>query len=46
MASLNNLPIGTRLGAGFGVVILGIAGVGAAAFLSLNSVKAEYGKLS
>ncbi|MBK7657671.1 MAG: MCP four helix bundle domain-containing protein [Betaproteobacteria bacterium] len=43
---MNNLPIGTRLGAGFGVVILGIAGVGAAAFLSLNSVKAEYDKLS
>ena len=46
MASLKNLPIGMRLGAGFGVVILGIAGVGAAGFLSLNVVKGEYEHMS
>ncbi|MBK8324799.1 MAG: MCP four helix bundle domain-containing protein [Betaproteobacteria bacterium] len=38
MISLRNLPIGTRLGVGFGVVILGIVGVGIAAFIALGGV--------
>ena len=46
MIAIRNLPIGTRLGAGFGVVILGIVGVGLAAFIALNGVTSEYVKLA
>ena len=46
MISLRNLPIGTRLGVGFGVVILGIVGVGIAAFVALAGVTSEFTKLT
>ena len=46
MASVKNLPIGTRLGAGFALVMAGIVLVGILGVVGLLKVQAEYDRMS